>query len=79
MAYPSTPLESGFGRALHTLLNSIVGFFASIGTALMVSSSYNARALKVQALQAKSDEELAALNIKRDDIVHHVFQDLYYL
>ncbi|WP_299410438.1 hypothetical protein [uncultured Roseobacter sp.] len=79
MAYHSTHIDNGLGRSLHTVFGALRSFFASIGTALMVSSSYNARAQMVQALQAKSDEELAALNIKREEIVHHVFRDLYYV
>lgn len=32
----------------------------------------------IEELSAKSDEELAKMGIKRDDIVRHVFQDLFY-
>jgi len=35
----------------------------------------NSRADRVAALQAKSDEELAAMNLRRDDIVYYVFRD----
>ena len=31
------------------------------------------------ALQNKTDDELAEMGIKRDDIVRHVFGDLFYL
>ncbi|MBW4710524.1 hypothetical protein KX928_22275 [Roseobacter sp. YSTF-M11] len=79
MAYQSTHIESGFGRNLSSLVAIVRGFFKSIGTAMIVSSSYNARAQMVQKLQAKSDEELAAMNIRREEIVHHVFRDLYYV
>lgn len=79
MAYQSTHIDSGFGRILHSIYGGVRGFLSSVGTAMIVSSSYTARVNKVQALQAKSDEELAAMNIKRDDIVHHVFHDLYYI
>ena len=34
---------------------------------------------QVTFLQSKTDEELAAMGIKRDDIVHHVFRDTYYV
>ena len=45
----------------------------------MMGSTAHRRFEQVQFLQAKSDEDLAALGIKRDDIVHHVFKDLYYI
>ncbi|SPJ25482.1 hypothetical protein [Palleronia abyssalis] len=35
----------------------------------------NSRADRVAALQAKSDAELAALGLRRDDIVQYVFRD----
>lgn len=79
MTYQSTEIEGGQSRNLLSVFSAVGRFLASVGTALMVSSSYNARAQKVQALQAKSDAELAEMNIKRDEIVHHVFRDLYYV
>jgi hypothetical protein len=46
---------------------------------MVENSSMNARVKKVRYLESKTDAELAALKIKRDDIVHTVFADLYYL
>ncbi|SDI17805.1 hypothetical protein [Lutimaribacter saemankumensis] len=37
------------------------------------------RRAEMQALEAKTDEELAAMGLKRDGIAHHVFRDLYYV
>ncbi|GLQ27103.1 hypothetical protein GCM10007927_19060 [Sulfitobacter pacificus] len=61
-------------------------FFARIGAAfertinvLAVASTGQRRVEQVQMLKAKSDAELAELGIKRDDIIHFVFRDLYYL
>jgi uncharacterized protein YjiS (DUF1127 family) len=34
---------------------------------------------KIEALEAKTDAELSALGIRRDEIVNYVFRDLYYL
>ncbi|WP_299970618.1 hypothetical protein [uncultured Roseobacter sp.] len=79
MAYQTSSTHHNAGSVFHGFLAGLRGFLSSVGTALIVSSSYNARAERVQALQAKTDEELAALNIKRDEIVHHVFRDLYYV
>ncbi len=47
--------------------------------ALSKASVAHRRLEVVQALRAKTDIELDALNIKRDEIVHHVFKDLYYI
>lgn len=57
----------------------IKGIFARIGDSLMKAAEASSRMHQIEALQAKSDEELAQLGIKRDDIVHHVFRDLFYL
>lgn len=38
----------------------------------------NPRLQRVESLRAKTDAELAALGIARDEIVHHVFRDAYY-
>ncbi|WP_300056306.1 hypothetical protein [uncultured Roseobacter sp.] len=79
MAYHSTEFDTGLGRFAHQVFGAVRGFLSSIMKAMIVSSSYTGRVQRVQALQAKSDEELAAMNIKRDDIVHIVFHDLYYV
>lgn len=53
--------------------------FARFVQALSENSSLQRRVDLVHALQNKSDEELARLNIKRDNIVNYVFRDLYYI
>jgi len=52
---------------------------ASVGHALMTNSTGQQRMNRIAYLQSKTDAELAELNIKRDDIVHYVFKDLYYV
>ena len=58
------------------------GFFTRIGQALVQSLERHAhvasRRDQIEALEAKSDAELDAMGLRRADIVHHVFQDLYY-
>ncbi|WP_397544671.1 hypothetical protein [Roseovarius salis] len=34
---------------------------------------------KVEALERKTDAELARIGLRREDIAHHVFRDLYYI
>lgn len=78
MAYNSTftPAAAGYGKAFIT---GVGEFFSMIGRVLVAMSNNDARLRKVASLQAKTDEELQAMGIKRDDIVHHVFRDLYYI
>ncbi|MFK7881511.1 hypothetical protein [Roseobacter sp.] len=78
MAYQPTHFESEKAGFLSAAFGAISGFFVSLGRALATSSAYTVRVQNFQALHAKSDAELKALGIKREDIVHHVFQDLYY-
>ena len=59
------------------------GFFSSLLGGLTRGMSQvveaNSRIREVERLQALSDEALAAKGIRRDDIVRHVFRDLYWL
>ena len=78
MAYNSTfTNDSSFsGKAI---LSAIGSYFTAFGNAMVATSGNNARLQKVERLQAKTDAELKEMGIKRDDIVHHVFRDLYYI
>ena len=38
-----------------------------------------ARRAEIEALEAKSDAELAAMGLRRQDIMRHVFRDLFYV
>ncbi|WP_212525220.1 hypothetical protein [Actibacterium sp. MT2.3-13A] len=51
--------------------------FRAIGRFLVYLMENNSRLQRVQRLQAMNDEQLAKLGIAREDIVHHVFKDLY--
>ncbi len=42
------------------------------------SARVQSRRARIEALEAKSDEELSRLGIRRDDIAYHVFKDLFY-
>jgi uncharacterized protein YjiS (DUF1127 family) len=52
---------------------------ASIGDAIMRASEASSRIGQIEALRAKSDAELAQIGITRDEIVHYVFKDLFYV
>ena len=51
---------------------------STFGRAFTRARAAQARFDAVQRLNAKSDAELARMGLKREDIAHHVFKDLYY-
>jgi uncharacterized protein YjiS (DUF1127 family) len=55
----------------------ITGFFAHLARAVALSSGAQTRYDRVLRLQAMSDAELAERGIARDDIVRHVFADVF--
>ena len=58
------------------------GFFARLGkwltAAIETPNLHLSRRADIEALQEKSDAELAAMGIKRDQIAYHVYHDLFY-
>lgn len=54
---------------------TVSAFFSQLGEIMVLAMESNPRLRRVQALQALSDDELAARGLKRDDIVRHVFRD----
>ncbi len=75
MAYISqSPAKSLFANFSEALGNFYFGLFNSIDLA----ASANKRLAQIEALSAKSDEELAELGIRREDIARHVFRDIYH-
>ena len=78
MAYQSSVTTSPLQGAVSNLRAFFGGVFSALGRAMLLQSAANARLERVERLRAKSDAELAELGITRDQIVHHVFRDLYY-
>lgn len=66
-------------QGVRTLFAAVVQFFAAVGTSLINAGEASSRLPKIEALRAKSDAELAEMGLKRDEIVHFVFKDLFYL
>ncbi len=52
---------------------------ASIGRGFSEYAYKRSRRDRIDALEAKSDAELAAMGLRREDIPYHVFRDLYYI
>lgn len=61
------------------LRERVDAFFNSIGQGINAYAQYRSRADQVQALNAKSDDELAQMGLTRDDIPRYVFRDLFYV
>lgn len=57
--------------------------FAQIGSRIMnglvAMAEANGRVKQIDRLQSMSDAELAGRGIKREEIVHHVFRDMYHI
>lgn len=66
-AFSSSP-RSGIERLYASILRGIDSY-----------AEARSRRDRIEALQAKSDEELARLGIRRDQIAYHVFRDLFYV
>lgn len=57
----------------------LAGLWQAICTGTEAYMQRRSRQDQFVALQNKSDEELAAMGIKRENIALHVFGDLFYL
>lgn len=59
-----------------------VGFFSSLFDGLMRGigqiSASQSRVREIERLQAMSDEALNAKGLRREDIVRHVFRDVFW-
>ena len=58
------------------------GYERLYGSILRGFSAYvdaRSRRDRIEALQAKSDADLARIGIRRDQIAYHVFRDLFYV
>lgn len=53
-------------------------FAAALERSIERNARLQSRRARIEALEAKSDEELARIGIRRDEIAYHVFKDLFY-
>jgi len=79
MAYQNTASQSDtlngdlpFARKVLNLISSGIEGFANFMASTSVARSRMAR---VERLEAMSDEQLAKVGLRRENIVRHVFQD----
>ncbi|WP_415921344.1 hypothetical protein [Tateyamaria sp. SN6-1] len=57
---------------------SIKDFFSMVGEAMTMSAAAEVRMRRIDALNAKTDAELAEMGLRRQDIASYVFRDLMY-
>ncbi|MEL7127127.1 MAG: hypothetical protein AAF822_06920 [Pseudomonadota bacterium] len=61
-----------------SIWGSIKNFFSMVGEAMTLSAAAEVRMRRIEALNAKSDAELAEMGLRRQDIASYVFRDLMY-
>jgi len=54
-------------------------FFMSLFNSIDLAASANARIAQMEKLNAKSDEDLTKMGLRREDIARYVFRDIYHL
>lgn len=64
---------------LSAIVDRITDFFVALGHSAAMSAAAESRFKRIEALNAKTDEELAAMNLRRDDIAAYVFRDMMHL
>jgi uncharacterized protein YjiS (DUF1127 family) len=57
----------------------IDAFFSRVGQGMNIYIETHSRRDNIEALEAKSDEELARMGLSRDDIPGHAFRDMVWL
>ncbi|MEM6941584.1 MAG: DUF1127 domain-containing protein [Pseudomonadota bacterium] len=72
--YASNTENSGMRHALRR----VFGFFGSLFSSVSRAAEAEARFHRISELQNLTDEELAARHLTREEIVRHVFRDIYY-
>ena len=81
MALTSTSAthSSSFFTVLSGVGTGILNVLGRIAESSAMARSAEARGLQIDALNAKSDAELAAMHLRREDIAAYVFRDIMYV
>ncbi|MEO9894837.1 MAG: hypothetical protein ABJ370_03230 [Paracoccaceae bacterium] len=62
-----------------SFLSSVKDWFFALGQAMYASRGMEERLRQIDTLKAKSDQELKAMGLKREDIPTYVFRHLMHL
>ncbi|MFD0980358.1 DUF1127 domain-containing protein [Tropicimonas aquimaris] len=57
----------------------VVRYFSDVCSELVPAEVRDQQLAQLRELEAKSDQELAAMGLLREDIVDHVFQEAHYV
>lgn len=78
MAYQHAHSDHGTDFHLNpwAIIKSVAGLVGGFFVAISVA---NRRIAEMEALQAKSDAQLAKMGLRREDIARHVFRDTLHL
>lgn len=79
MAYSNSVSGFSVSQALHAIGSAARSTLASVGRAMVITSSSHRRLMQIEHLQAKSDAELAEMGLKREDIARYVFRDILFM
>lgn len=75
----TTYLHDRPDTAARRLRAALDTFFAGLGQGFGACLDARARMREFEALSARSDRQLAAMGLRRDQIARHVFCDMLYL
>lgn len=57
----------------------MAGFFEGLGRGLTAYTERSTRVQQLNRLNAKSDAELAAMGLRREDIARYVYRDIFFV
>lgn len=75
----ATTIATGSGLKFGSIVSLLTAPFRALGNGLMMLAENNIRAKQVEELMAKSDAELQAMGLKREDIARYVFKDMLHI
>lgn len=76
MTAVNTSIQSGRLAAVRAHLDR---FFAGMGQGFNAYLESQGRVAEIERLSSKTDEELAAMGLRREDIPRYVFRDLIHI
>ncbi|WP_299283365.1 hypothetical protein [uncultured Tateyamaria sp.] len=79
MAYITHTAPKSIAGLLSSLRDGITRALSALGHSVTLSAAAETRFRRIEALNAKTDAELAAMNLRRADIPAFVFRDLMHI
>ena len=79
MAHNNTAEATTWQLATQAWGSALGRMVSGLRSAIVLTGSMNGRMRQIEVLNAKSDAELAAIGLEREDITRYVFRDIIYL